>query len=93
MAARQTTRPKSRLYRYKVLCALRLALTTILHSRTSGSFFLIQWVEEGSHSIVSSKDLDRSATVIKAGESMKAKVRTTGSKVEWFEATVIARGK
>lgn len=53
----------------------------------------MRWVMEGSHSIVPSKDLDRSAAVVKTGESVKVNVHTTGSRMEWFEATVIARGK
>ena len=89
MAARQSTRPKSRLCKYVDMC-LRLALTR--HS-TAGIFFLVRWVGEDSHSIVSSKDLDRSAAVVKTGESVKVKLQTTGTKMEWFEATVIACGK
>ena len=53
----------------------------------------MRWTEEGSHSIVSGKDLDRSAAVVKEGENVRVKVRTTGKRVEWFEVTVIALGK
>ena len=39
---------------------------------------------------MSGKDLDRSAAVVKEGENVRVKVRTTGKRVEWFEVTVIA---
>ena len=59
---------------------------------SAATSFLVRWVEAESHSIVHAKDLDRSAAVVKPGETVKVKVYTA-SRLEWFEATVIASGK
>lgn len=50
-------------------------------------FFQVQREEEGSHSIVNGKDLEKSAAMVKDGDTVKVKVRT-GNRSEWYTALV-----
>lgn len=73
-----------------------VSLQLLVHKRVVyllGVFVLVEWVEEGNHSIALGKDLvDKSASTVKGGDIIGVTVRT-GTKTRIYKAKVIGCGK